>query len=64
MIFLARMQSPDFAAGDETADVRLFHPSEIPFDELAFESNRFVLDKYLNESHLHGVHIGTFYPEI
>jgi ADP-ribose pyrophosphatase YjhB (NUDIX family) len=60
MIFLAKMSEPIFAAGDETSDVALFKLNEIPFSELAFESNKFVLNKYLEDSNLSSIHIGSY----
>lgn len=58
MIFLAKLLDLNFAAGDETTEVRLFAPHEIPFDELAFQSNKFTLSKYFEDPHYQGVRIG------
>lgn len=57
-IFLAKMQEVDFSAGDETADVKLFSIDEIPWDNLAFESNRFVLEHYIQNPSCQGIHHG------
>jgi len=38
MMFLARMRSPQIAAGEESLEVRFFGWSEIPWAELAFPS--------------------------
>jgi len=38
MLYLARMPQAEFGAGEETLDARLFDESEIPWDELAFET--------------------------
>lgn len=36
LFYLARLRDPGFAAGEESLEVRLFHESEIPWDEIAF----------------------------
>ena len=36
IFFRAEMPTAEFAAGEESLDVRLFHESEIPWSELAF----------------------------
>ncbi|MBL4584426.1 MAG: NUDIX hydrolase [Pseudomonadales bacterium] len=36
MFFLARLAEPEFAAGDESLEVKLFNEDEIPWDNLAF----------------------------
>ncbi len=38
MIYLASMATPNYAAGDETLEAKLFTEAEIPWDELAFET--------------------------
>ena len=58
MIFLAQLPNLNFSAGDETLEARLFAPHEIPFDELAFQSNHFTLHKYLENPNYQGIHIG------
>lgn len=57
-LFLAHLKNKDFKAGDETSDVRLFAPEEIPWNDLAFYSNYFALRKYLDEPDYTGVHYG------
>lgn len=49
LFYRATMTMADFAAGEESLEVRLFLPAEIPWDELAFSSVRFCLEKYLND---------------
>lgn len=44
--FLGHLKSPDFAPGPESLEVRLFTQAEIPWDELAFSSTVFALEKY------------------
>ncbi len=36
MLYLARLEAPVFAAGEESLEVRLFAEDEIPWDQLAF----------------------------
>ena len=43
MIYLARMTSPDFAAGTESLEVRLFGWDEIPWRALAYPSVEYSL---------------------
>jgi ADP-ribose pyrophosphatase YjhB (NUDIX family) len=45
--FEARLPTPEFAAGEETLEARLFQPEDIPWDELAFPSIRLALERYL-----------------
>ncbi|HEX7063004.1 MAG TPA: NUDIX hydrolase [Woeseiaceae bacterium] len=53
-----------FAAGEETESVALFAPAEIPWDDIAFKSGRFALEKYLEDAgsnngvHLHRISQG------
>jgi ADP-ribose pyrophosphatase YjhB (NUDIX family) len=44
MIYRARMVSPEFAAGPESLDARLFTWDEIPWDGLAYANVRMALD--------------------
>ena len=47
----------DFAPGLESEAVQLFEPDEIPWDELAFTSGRFALEKFLEDDGAsNGVH--------
>jgi ADP-ribose pyrophosphatase YjhB (NUDIX family) len=46
VLFRARLASPGFAPGPESLDVRLFAWDEIPWDELAFPSVRWVLEAW------------------
>jgi ADP-ribose pyrophosphatase YjhB (NUDIX family) len=47
VFFRARLLQPEFGAGAETLETRLFHPQEIPWDDLAFPSIRIALEQYL-----------------
>jgi ADP-ribose pyrophosphatase YjhB (NUDIX family) len=57
-IFLAEFDHPDFSVGEETAAVKLFDLEDIPWDNLAFESNKFVLQNYINNRAYKGIHHG------
>ena len=47
VFFEATLPAPEFAAGEETLETRLFAPADIPWDELAFPSVRIALESYL-----------------
>jgi ADP-ribose pyrophosphatase YjhB (NUDIX family) len=49
MFFRADLTNLDFSAGPESADVRLFEESQIPWDELAFPVIRDTLRHYFND---------------
>lgn len=44
--YRAELQDIDFAAGTESLEVRLFHESEIPWDEIAFRTVAVTLRRY------------------
>jgi ADP-ribose pyrophosphatase YjhB (NUDIX family) len=46
IIYRAHLAAPQYAAGPESLEVRLFAWDEIPWDELAFPSVRWALDQY------------------
>ena len=46
IIYRAHLDAPDFAAGAESLEVKLFGWDEIPWDELAFPSVRWALEHY------------------
>jgi ADP-ribose pyrophosphatase YjhB (NUDIX family) len=60
MMFLARMSDSFFEAGVESGDIQFFSKNEIPFDRLAFKSNVFTLEKYLNQPDYQSVHFNTY----
>ena len=48
----------DFAAGAESLEVDMFSQNEIPWDDIAFHSGRYALQKYFEDKgQNHGVHI-------
>jgi ADP-ribose pyrophosphatase YjhB (NUDIX family) len=46
IMYRAHLAAPEFAAGPESLEVKLFAWDEIPWDELAFPSVRWALDHY------------------
>jgi len=57
LFFTAKLLS-DFAAGEESLEVRLFAENEIPWDDIAFQSGRYALRKYFeDQGQNRGVHI-------
>lgn len=49
LFYRGRLQSPNYAAGEESLEVALFQPEEIPWSELAFRSVSLCLERYLND---------------
>jgi len=49
-LFLANLLNLDFRPGAETLEVTLFKPEEIPWQEIAFSSIKFTLEKYCQNS--------------
>ena len=47
IFFEGTLNPPDFGAGEETLEARLFAPSEIPWDDLAFPSVRIAVEHHL-----------------
>jgi ADP-ribose pyrophosphatase YjhB (NUDIX family) len=54
LLFRARLIGGAYGAGDETLEAALYDESEIPWDDLAFPSVQFGLERYL-EDRLKGV---------
>lgn len=56
-LFFRAELSSDFSAGEESLDVALYQPDEIPWDDLAFSSNRFAIEKWVeDDGETHAVH--------
>ncbi len=49
IMFRAAMLNEDYAAGDESLEVGLFHEHEIPWQEIAFASVRFSLERFFRD---------------
>ena len=47
LFYRGRMSNPHFAAGEESLEVSLCHPDQIPWNELAFRSVSLCLERYL-----------------
>lgn len=47
LFYRGRMTSPSYSAGEESLEVALFHPKEIPWETLSFRSVRLCLEHYL-----------------
>ncbi|GAA4836604.1 NUDIX hydrolase [Algivirga pacifica] len=60
--FLAEMQAPHFASKtSESLEVRLFEEKDIPWEEIAFASTTFALQRYFENPTTENVHRGVFY---
>ena len=59
-VFYTATLTSDFAPGEESLEVALYAPDEIPWDEIAFPSGTFALRKYLeDDGQNNGVHAYT-----
>ena len=48
-IYIAKILNEDFKAADETSEVRLFDIDTIPWDQIAFPSVQYFLNKYVED---------------
>ena len=59
--FLAKLNDLNFGPTSESSDVRLFSKEEIPWDEIAFHSSVYALEKYFENGFTYqGVHVGSY----
>jgi len=57
-LFFTGKLTGDFGVGEESLDTRLFSEKEIPWEELAFRSGRYALEKYFEDrGQNNGVHL-------
>lgn len=49
MFFRATMLTPEFAAGEESLDVQLFHEQDIPWAEIAFPTVSQTLERFFED---------------
>jgi ADP-ribose pyrophosphatase YjhB (NUDIX family) len=49
IVFVGKMKTNHFGAGAESLEVRLFHPSEIPWDLIAFTVVTLALKRYVDD---------------
>jgi len=67
VMYRATLLEGGFSAGDESLEVRLFDADEIPWEDIAFRSVRFALEKFLEDRaagvrRLHTVAIDHSHP--
>lgn len=60
--FLVELDSDHFELTPESSEIALFAPEDIPFDEMAFSSSTFSIQKHLEypDGPTSGVHIGSY----
>lgn len=59
--FLARLKDTNFGPTSESLEVELFDPKDIPWDDIAFHSSVYALEKYLEHGDgYQGVHVGHY----
>ena len=59
--FLAKLNDKHFGPTSESLEVRFFEKDEIPWENIAFHSTTFALEKYFEfGKDYQGVHIGSF----
>ena len=59
--FLAKLHNQSFGPTSESLDVRLFNKEEIPWDDIAFHSSTYALEKYFEYGiDYKGVHVGSY----
>lgn len=49
LFYRGRMSSPKYLAGEESLEVALFQPNDIPWDLIAFRSVTICLERYLHD---------------
>ena len=61
-IFLASLDHGEFGIGEESSDVQLFKKDDIPWEQLAFSSTTFALERYFADEKLgkRQTHMGSF----
>lgn len=64
LFYRGRLQTPVYSAGEESLDVVLLPPSDIPWPELAFRSVTLCLERYLldRERAIYGFHEAELSP--
>jgi ADP-ribose pyrophosphatase YjhB (NUDIX family) len=59
--FLAKLKDDHFGPTAESLEVRLFTKEDIPWNDIAFHSTTYALEKYFEHgSDFQGVHIGSY----
>ena len=49
LFYRGRLATPEYSAGEESLEVSLVHPSEIPWQEIAFRSVTHCLERFLDD---------------
>ena len=49
LFYRGRLRTPDYAAGEESLEVALFRPQDIPWEAIAFRSVTLCLQRYLSD---------------
>lgn len=64
LFYRGQLRSPAFSAGDESLEVRLLSPGDIPWNDLAFRSVALCLERYLadRENARYGFHEANLDP--
>ena len=52
VFFRARLTTSAFGAGEESLEAKLVDAADIPWEDIAFPSTRFALEKYLGDRHM------------
>jgi len=61
LVFRGIMRLPEFGIGAESSDVRLFHPKDLPWEQMAFRVVHETLQHYCHDipRNTFPVHVGT-----
>lgn len=62
MFFLAKMPTPEYSSGEESLEVELFSPEDIPWDEIAFPTVTETLRLFL--ANQPGPHVFNITPDM
>src|SRR5213078_3575584 len=59
IMFRATLTNLDFGVGSESLEVKLIHPRDIPWEDLAFDSIRFTLERFIDDQSrgVEGLHL-------
>jgi ADP-ribose pyrophosphatase YjhB (NUDIX family) len=61
MIFLAKLENTNLVEKTpESLEIKLFSQNEIPWNEIAFTSTKFALEKYFSHQNHLGTHLGQY----
>jgi len=60
LIYRGRLRSLDFAPGEESLEVQLFHEAEIPWEQIAFPAVAYALQHFFSDRRLgrYSLHLG------